>query len=156
MTVTTFQKLDQPRLALPYLLFLPLSYITPLHPSHSIPTHRSLTQITAMPPKFNPDDPATASLITLFTSLGVAPASATELVKQPKQGQAFKGLIDEFKLEETEYKGKLDEKQGAALVKLATTGGKLGQAEKGFVVQKVLKGDLKSGDQVTGEYCTVE
>jgi glutaminyl-tRNA synthetase len=109
-----------------------------------------------MPPKFNPDDPATASLITLFTSLGVAPASATELVKQPKQGQAFKGLIDEFKLEETEYKGKLDEKQGAALVKLATTGGKLGQAEKGFVVQKVLKGDLKSGDQVTGEYCTVE
>lgn len=105
-----------------------------------------------MPPKFNPDDPATAALITLFTSLGVAPASATELVKQPKQGQAFKGLIDEFRLEDVEQK--LDEKQAAALVKLATTGGKLGQGEKGFVVQKVLKGDIKSPDQVTGTFAS--
>ena len=109
-----------------------------------------------MPPKFNPDDPATAALITLFTSLGVAPASATELVKQPKQGQAFKGLIEEFDLQDASADRKLDEKQAAALVKLATTGGKLGQAEKGFVVQKVLKGDLKSADQVTGGcYCSM-
>lgn len=106
-----------------------------------------------MPPKFNADDPATAALISRFTTLGLAQGTATELVKQPKQGNAFTALIDEFKLEEQLAAGgasssTLDERQASALVKLATTGGKLGQGEKGFVVQKVLKGDIRSADQV--------
>lgn len=100
-----------------------------------------------MPPKFDPNSPENASLISLFTSLGLAPNSAIELVKQPKSGAAFKGLIDEFHLE-----GKsLTEKQAASLVKLGTGSGKLGPAEKGFVVEKILAGDVKSPDQVTGE-----
>lgn len=100
-----------------------------------------------MPPKFDPTDPANASLIALFTQLGLPNTTATELVRQPKQGAAVKSLVETYKLENAS----LDEKQASAMVKLATGGGKLGEAEKGFVVQKVVKGDVKSADQVAGE-----
>lgn len=101
-----------------------------------------------MPPKFDPKSTENASLITLFTSLGLAPNSATELVRQPKSGQAFKALIDEYGLQ---GKG-MDEKQAAALVKLSAAGGKLGSGEKGFVVEKILANQVKTADQVTGKF----
>lgn len=100
-----------------------------------------------MPPKFDPSSPENAALIQLFTNLGLSNVTATELVRQPKQGVAVKGLIDTYQLESEQ----LDERRAAALVKLATAGGKLGEGEKGFVVQKVLKEDLKSVDQITGK-----
>lgn len=99
------------------------------------------------PPKFNPADPATASLIAQFTQLGLSSVTATELVRQGKQGVAVKSLIDTYKLENIT----LDERQASALVKLATGGGKLGEGEKGFAVDKIVKGDVKSVDQATGE-----
>ncbi|ORY32577.1 tRNA synthetases class I, catalytic domain-domain-containing protein [Naematelia encephala] len=98
-----------------------------------------------MPPKVDINSPESQSLISLFTSLGLASNAATELVKVPKSGTAFKGLIDEFQLEGK----KVEEKQASALVKLSSSGGKLGPGEKGFIVEKVLKGDIKSPDQVT-------
>lgn len=100
-----------------------------------------------MPPKFDPTEPSNAALISQFTQLGLSSVTATELVRQPKQGVPVKALIDNYKLNET----RLDEKQAGALVKLGTGGGKLGEAEKGFVVQKIVKGDVKSVDQVTSE-----
>ncbi|WWC94004.1 glutamine-tRNA ligase [Kwoniella sp. B9012] len=97
-----------------------------------------------MPPKFDPKSPENASLISLFQSLGLAEKSATELVRQPKSGVAFKSLIDEFQLTDKRY----DEKTASALVKLSASGGKLGPAEKGFIVKKIESGDIKSTDQV--------
>lgn len=100
-----------------------------------------------MPPKLDPNSPANQALHAQFTKLGLSPATATELVRQPKQGAAVKALIEAYQLD----KETLDEKTASALVKLAVGGGKLGEAEKGFAVQKVIKGDVTSNDQVTGE-----
>lgn len=100
-----------------------------------------------MPPKFDPTTPENASLIDLFTSLGLAQNSATELVRQPKAGAAFQSLIDECKLKGTT----LDERQAGALVKLSTSAGKLGRSQRGYVVDRILKGDVRSSDQVAGE-----
>ena len=99
-----------------------------------------------MPPKFDADAPENASLISLFTSLGLPSNSATELVRQPKAGASFKSLVDEYHLDAV----RLDEKQAGALVKLSASGGKLGREQKGFVVERVVKGDLRSPDQVIG------
>lgn len=100
-----------------------------------------------MPAKVDTNSPENVALVAQFTALGLAPNSATELVKQPKSGLALKGLIEEYHLNDVQ----LEEKQAGALVKLATGGAKLGPAEKGFVVQKVVKGNVKSVDQVAGE-----
>ncbi|WWC61722.1 glutamine-tRNA ligase [Kwoniella dejecticola CBS 10117] len=97
-----------------------------------------------MPPKFDPKSPENASLISLFQGLGLAEKSATELVRQPKSGVAFKSLIDEFQLTEKKY----DEKTASALVKLSASAGKLGPAEKGYIVKKIESGDIRSADQV--------
>ncbi|WWC70373.1 glutamine-tRNA ligase [Kwoniella pini CBS 10737] len=97
-----------------------------------------------MPPKFDPKSPENASLISLFQGLGLAEKSATELVRQPKSGVALKSLIDEFQLKDKNF----DEKTASALVKLSGSAGKLGPAEKGYIVKKIESGDIKSTDQV--------
>jgi hypothetical protein len=99
-----------------------------------------------MPPKFNPEAPENASLITLFSSLGLSNNAAVNLVRTPKQSAPFKALIDDYDLAGKTF----DDKQAAALVKLSATGGKLEPPERGFVVQKIVNGALKSPDQVTG------
>ena len=101
-----------------------------------------------MPAKFDPNSPENASLISLFTSLGLSANTAAELVRQSKSAAPFKALIDECGLEGS----RLDEKRAGALVKLGTSGGNLGPGERGFVVGKIVKGDVKTPDQVAGEY----
>ncbi|WVQ82171.1 glutamine-tRNA ligase [Cryptococcus sp. DSM 104549] len=98
-----------------------------------------------MPPKFDPNSPENASLIARFTNLGLAPNAATELVRTPKSGAAFRALVEQYNLEDKKF----DEKQAAALVKLSATGGKLGEEQKGWIVRRIVDGDLKSPDQVT-------
>lgn len=101
-----------------------------------------------MPPKFDPNSPENAPLIQLFQNLGLASNSATELVRQPKSGKAFKSLIDEYGLADNKY----DEKQAGALVKLSSVSAKLDKEQKDFLVQKIVKGDVKTPDQVTGRW----
>ncbi|RXK40849.1 glutamine-tRNA ligase [Tremella mesenterica] len=98
-----------------------------------------------MPPKFDPTAPEVQALLSLFTNLGLTQNSATELVRQPKAGQALKGLIEEFHLQGQTF----DERQAAVLVKLSAVGGKLGPAEKGYVLQRITSGGIRSTDQVT-------
>lgn len=99
-----------------------------------------------MPPKFNPEAPENASLISLFSSLGLSNNAAVNLVRTPKQSAPFKALIDDYDLAGKTF----DDKQAAALVKLSATGGKLSGEDRGFVVKKIVDGSLKSPDQVTG------
>jgi glutaminyl-tRNA synthetase len=99
-----------------------------------------------MPAKFDPASPENAVLIDQFTALGLSPNAATALVRQPKSSTPFKALIDEFNLTAV----KLDEKAAGALVKLSASSDKLGSAEKGFAITKIVKGDIKSADQVSG------
>ena len=104
-----------------------------------------------MPPRSHPKTPENASLITLFTSLGLSSNAATELVRQPKSGLAFKSLVDEYHLEDRVF----HEKQALALVKLSSSGGKLGAGERGYIVERIEDGGLKSPDQITGELTLV-
>lgn len=100
-----------------------------------------------MPPKFDPKSPENASLISYFSQLGLSNNTATELVRTPKSGVAFKALLEENALADKHF----DEREATALVKLSAAGGKLGPAERGYIVQKIIKGDLKSSDQVAGK-----
>lgn len=104
-----------------------------------------------MPPKFDPNSPENVPLIQLFQSLGLASNSATELVRQPKSGKAFKSLIDEYSLADSKY----DEKQAGALVKLSSVSGRLSKEQKDFLVGKIVKGDVKTADQITGGWPTI-
>ncbi|KAK4686749.1 glutaminyl-tRNA synthetase, partial [Tremellales sp. Uapishka_1] len=98
-----------------------------------------------MPPKFDPKSSENASLIALFESFGLASNSATELVRQPKTGNALKTLIDEFQLEGKNF----DEKAAAALVKLSSSGTKLIPDKRGYIVTRIQDGSIKTPDQVT-------
>lgn len=100
-----------------------------------------------MPPKFDPKSPENAALIDQFTSLGLSENAAVNLVRTPKQATPFKALIDEYSLGGRTF----DEKQAAALVKLSAIGGGLQPPERGYVVDKIVGGALKSPDQVAGE-----
>lgn len=136
---------------LPALLLLPDQSNADNEPSYRVAlstgVFRSSKSIINMPPKFDPNSPENAALITLFTQLGLSSKSASDIVRQPKQVAPLKALVEEFSLADKS----LDEKQASALVKLSAGCGKLGQSEKAYIVDKVIKGDLKTGDQVSGE-----
>lgn len=100
-----------------------------------------------MPPKFDPKSPENAALIEQFTNLGLSNNAAVNLVRTPKQVTPFKALIDEYNLSGKSF----DEKQAAALVKLSAVGSGLQPPERGYMVDKIVGGSLKSTDQVAGE-----
>ena len=102
-----------------------------------------------MPPKFDPNAPEVKELTDLFEKVGLSNKSATDLVRQPKSAAPFKTLVDEFSLASST----LDEKTAGTLVKLSGGMSKLGPAEKGYAVERIVKGDIKTPDQVSGELC---
>jgi glutaminyl-tRNA synthetase len=99
-----------------------------------------------MPPKFDPKSPEVQELISLFGKVGLSEKAATELVRQPKSAAPFKALVEDFGLAKESH----DEKVASNLVKLSASCGKLGQGEKAYAVERILKGDLKTADQVAG------
>lgn len=100
-----------------------------------------------MPPKFDPSTPENAALVTYFSNLGLSPNIATDLTRTPKSGQALKSLLAEYNLQDERF----NPEQASGLVKLSSTGAKLSSAQRGYVVDRIVKGDLKSPDQVAGE-----
>ena len=101
-----------------------------------------------MPPKFDPNSPEAQELTALFVSVGLPQKAATDLVRRPKSAAPFKALIQDFQL--TTRTSEIDEKKAAVLVKLSAGCGKLAQGEKGYAVEKILKGDIKTPDQISG------
>lgn len=100
-----------------------------------------------MPPKFDPNSPEAQELTALFVKVGLSQKAAVDLVRQPKSAAPFKALIEEFQLATSP----VDEKTAGTLVKLSASAGKLGPAERGHAVERVLQGDVKTPDQVTGK-----
>lgn len=100
-----------------------------------------------MPPKFDPTKPENAALIKSFEGLGLSTNSATELVRTPKAGNAFRALVDENGLSGKTF----ETNQANALVKLSAVGTKLSPETRKYVLHRVVGGDLKSPDQVAGE-----
>lgn len=100
-----------------------------------------------MPPKFDLNSPEVKELVELFTKVGLTYKASTDLVRQPKSATPFKALVEDFQLANESH----DEKTASNLVKLSAGCAKLEQGEKGYAVQKILNGDLKTADQVAGE-----
>lgn len=100
-----------------------------------------------MPPKFDPNDPAVAELISLFQSIGLPSSKATEAARGPKTASSLKEIIQTHDLGS---KG-LDEKQGQLVSSVAAQGAKLGPEEKTYVVNAIVDRRVKSGEQLSGE-----
>ncbi|CAL1701119.1 unnamed protein product [Somion occarium] len=86
-----------------------------------------------------------AELIELFKSIGLTQSKAAEAAKSPKSASTLKDIIQKHGLIEKN----LEEKQAVLLATLAVQGAKLGDVERGYAVDAILDGRLKSTDQVS-------
>jgi glutaminyl-tRNA synthetase len=89
--------------------------------------------------------PETAVYIDLFKSIGLTQAKAAEAAKSAKSAALLQGLIERHSLA-----GRVDEKQAGLVAALAVQGAKIGEDERGYVVDAIVDGRLKSTDQVNG------
>ena len=89
--------------------------------------------------------PETAAYVDLFKSIGLTQAKAAEAAKSAKSAALLQGLIERHSL-----KGRVDEKQAGLIAALAVQGTKIGEDERGYVVDAIIDGRLKSTDQVNG------
>ena len=87
----------------------------------------------------------TAAYIDLFKSIGLTHAKAAEAAKSAKSAEILQGLIERYSLT-----GRVDEKQAGLVAALAVQGTKIGEDERGYVVDAIIDGRLKSTDQVNG------
>lgn len=104
--------------------------------------------------KSTPVDPSSDPLIILFKSIGLTQSKAIEANKNPKSAALLKDLIETHNLTAVG----LDEKQAVLVTAFAGNLSKtaaVGDAEKSFVLSKILEGKLKSVDQVSGKCSAV-
>ncbi|KAG8725870.1 hypothetical protein FRC12_023946 [Ceratobasidium sp. 428] len=99
-----------------------------------------------MPPKFDPNDPAVAELISLFQSIGLSSTRATEAARS-KSAPALKDTIQTHSLDTKN----LDEKQALSIQSVVTQGAKLGPAEKSYAIGAIVDRKIKSPEQLSGE-----
>ena len=102
-----------------------------------------------MPPKFNPDDPAIAALISSFRAIGLTESKAIEAARSPKNAAALKTLIDRADLSNKEG---IDEKKATLIALFSNAASKLDDPAKLYVVRASIDGRIKSGEQVSGVY----
>ncbi|KAF8341519.1 glutamine-tRNA ligase [Cantharellus anzutake] len=98
-----------------------------------------------MPPKFSPDDPAIAALISSFKAIGLTDSKAIEAARSPKNAAALKSLVDRADLTNEEN---LDEKKATLIASLSNAATKLDDPARLYVVRAVIDGKIKSGEQV--------
>jgi glutaminyl-tRNA synthetase len=90
--------------------------------------------------------PETTAYIELFKSIGLTQAKAAEAAKSAKSAALLQDLIEKHGL----TGGHIDEKQAGLIAALAVQGGKMGEDERGYIVDAIIHGRLKSSDQVNG------
>ncbi|KAI0306840.1 glutamine-tRNA ligase [Multifurca ochricompacta] len=97
------------------------------------------------PPKGAPvASPETETYIDLFKSIGLTHAKAAEAAKSAKSAAVLQGLIERHAL----TGGRIDEKQAGLVAALAVQGVRIGEDERGYVVNAIVDRRLKSTDQV--------
>src|SRR5260370_41116693 len=101
-----------------------------------------------MPPKFNPDDPAIAALISAFRAIGLTESKAIEAARSPKNAAALNTLIDRADLSNEEKK--LDEKMATLIALVSNAASKLDDPAKLHVVRALTDRRIKSGEQLSG------
>ena len=100
-----------------------------------------------MPPKFDPNDPAIAELISLFKSSGISEVKTLEAVRNPKTAAALKQLVQDNRFNEKP----LDNKSAGLLASLASQASKLGDDVRNYIARAIADGRLKTTDQLSGE-----
>ncbi|KAH9972938.1 glutamine-tRNA ligase [Lactifluus volemus] len=88
--------------------------------------------------------PETAAYIELFKSIGLTQAKAAEAAKSAKSAALLQRLIEKHEL----TGGRIDEKQAGLVAALAVQGAKMEEDERGYIVDAIIHGRLKSNDQV--------
>ncbi|KII94900.1 hypothetical protein PLICRDRAFT_128224 [Plicaturopsis crispa FD-325 SS-3] len=99
--------------------------------------------------------PPESDLISLFKSINLTQAKAAEAAKSPKSAAVLQEII---KSHDLAAQG-LDEKQAVLTAAFASQVAKIataGDGEKGYVVDAILKGKLKSVDQVSAATSYIE
>jgi len=101
-----------------------------------------------MPPKPIPTAEEIDALAVKFAAIGLNQAKAKDAAKSLKIAEPLKHLVETFKLSERS----INDKQASLLVHFAPPSSKLtGDQERGYIVDKIVDGKLKSTDQVNGE-----
>ena len=100
-----------------------------------------------MAPKSTPTAEEIDALAVKFEAIGLNQAKAKDAAKSPKIAEPLKHLVETFKLSERS----VNDKQASLLVHFAPPSSKLaGDQERGYIVDKIVDGKLKSTDQVNG------
>ena len=101
-----------------------------------------------MPSKPTPTAEEIDVLAAKFETIGLNQAKAKDAAKSPKIAEPLKHLVETFKLSER----LVNDKQASLLVHLAPPSSKLASdQERGYIVDRIIDGKLKSTDQVNGE-----
>ena len=98
-----------------------------------------------MAPKLDVNDPQVARLLELFSKISLTGQRAQDTVKNAKYAASLEQVITSLHLDEAN----LDAKTSSLVVVAASNGCDLAEAKRAYVVQRIVKGDLKSTDQVT-------
>jgi len=99
--------------------------------------------------KTSSDNQTLDPLVTLFMSMGLTKAKATEAIKAPKSATILKEIIESHSDELTG----LEEKQATLIVNFSVSlskAGSVGQAERDYILKNILNSNLKSVDQISG------
>ena len=102
-----------------------------------------------MPPKPTLTTEEIDALTAKFETIGLNKAKAKDAAKSSKIAEPLKHLVETFGLAERS----VNDKQASLLVYLAPPSSRLsGDQERGYVVDRIIDGKLKSTDQVNGEF----
>lgn len=97
-----------------------------------------------MAPKLDVNDPQVARLLKLFATISLTGQRAQDTVKNAKYARSLEQVIHALRLDEAN----LDAKTSSAVVVAASSGADLAPAAREYVVKRVVKGDLKTTDQI--------
>lgn len=90
--------------------------------------------------------PETTAYIDLFKTIGLTQAKASEAAKNAKSAALLRDLIERHAL----TGGRIDEKQAGLVAALAVQGARIEEDKRGYAVNAIIDGRLKSTDQVNG------
>ena len=86
-------------------------------------------------------------LVPIFVKIGLSEQKAKDTAKNKKLAPSLEAVIDEAKVRDSGC----DKEPGNLLYQLASTITKDALKHRAFIVSKIMAGDLKSADQVTGK-----
>jgi glutaminyl-tRNA synthetase len=86
-------------------------------------------------------------LIPIFTKIGLSEQKAKDTAKNKKLAPTLETVINEAQVRETGC----EKEKGILLYNLASTVTKDALTHLGFIVKKIMVGDLKTTDQVQGK-----